>query len=164
MYHNAIKIYNTLLCLYFNDYDNITEEGKEKMGESLILIIYLLKVIGLLNRRKKMQKKVNHSPKKPLLKEKNLRWQKVDHYFDEAIDIPDMPPLEGDEEEMKEGKWLKILTPKKLLTRLDSIISTYKSWKQFIQIKKWNKTNIISFVKHHYKIIKKFYNNLMKSV
>ena len=146
------------------DYDNITEERKEKMGESLILIIYLLKVIDLLNRRKKMQKKVNHSPKKLLLKENILKWQKVDHYFDEAIDIPDMPPLEGDEEEMKEAKWLKILTPKKLLTRLDSIISTYKSWKQFIQIKKWNKTNIISFVKHHYKTIKKFYNNLMKSV
>ena len=164
MYHNAIKIYNTLLCLYFDDYDNITEERKEKMGESIILIIYLLKVIDLLNRRKKMQKKVNHSPKKLLLKEKILRWQKVDHYFDEAIDIPDMPPLEGDEEEMKERKWLEILTPKKLLTRLDSIISTNKSWKQFIQIKKWNKTNITSFVKYLYKIIKKFYNNLMKSI
>ena len=33
MYHNAIKIYNTLLYFYFDDYDNITEEGKEKMGE-----------------------------------------------------------------------------------------------------------------------------------
>ena len=29
-----------------------------------------------------------------------------------------MPPLEGDEEEVKEGKELKILTPNKLSTRL----------------------------------------------
>ena len=29
-----------------------------------------------------------------------------------------MPPLEGDEEEVKEGKELKMLTPNKLLTRL----------------------------------------------
>ena len=30
-----------------------------------------------------------------------------------------MPPLEGEEEELKEGKRLKILTPNKLLTRLN---------------------------------------------
>ena len=36
---------------------------------------------------------------------------------DEFIDIPDMPPLAGDEE-VKKGKRLKILTPNKLLTRL----------------------------------------------
>ena len=29
-----------------------------------------------------------------------------------------MPPLGSDEEEATEGKWLKILTPNKLLTRL----------------------------------------------
>ena len=52
---------------------------------------------------------------------------------DEFIGIPDMPPLEGDEEEVKEGKGLKILTSNKLLTRLP--ILSGQSWKQFIQIK-----------------------------
>ena len=33
-------------------------------------------------------------------------------------DISNMPPLEGDEEEAKAGKGLKILTPNKLLTKL----------------------------------------------
>ena len=33
---------------------------------------------------------------------------------DEFIHIPELPPLEGDEEEVKEGKGLKILTPNKL--------------------------------------------------
>ena len=56
-----------------------------------------------------------------------------------------MPPLEGDEEEVKEGKWLKILTPNKLLTRLPILFSQIKSWKQIEQIKKWNHANNASF-------------------
>ena len=35
---------------------------------------------------------------------------------DEFIDTPDLEALE--DEEVKEGKWLKILTPNKMLTRL----------------------------------------------
>ena len=41
---------------------------------------------------------------------------------DEFIDTPDMQPLEGDEEEVKERKGLEILTPNKFLTRF-SILS-----------------------------------------
>ena len=44
-----------------------------------------------------------------------------------------MPQLEVDEEEVKEGKLLNILTPNKLLSRLSNIINTNKSWKQIIQ-------------------------------
>ena len=29
LYHNAIKLYNTLLSIYFNDYNNITDEEKK---------------------------------------------------------------------------------------------------------------------------------------
>ena len=39
VYHNAIKLYNTLLSIYFNDYDNITDQEKEKMGEKYSLLI-----------------------------------------------------------------------------------------------------------------------------
>ena len=35
---------------------------------------------------------------------------------EESEDLSDRSPLEGDEEEVKEGKGLKILTPNKLLT------------------------------------------------
>ena len=35
------------------------------------------------------------------------------HDFDEFIDLPNILPLEG-EEEVKEGKRLKVLTPNKL--------------------------------------------------
>ena len=37
-----------------------------------------------------------------------------------------MPPLEGDEE-VKEGKGLKILTPNKLLTRLPILLAQIKA-------------------------------------
>ena len=56
-----------------------------------------------------------------------------------------MPLLEGDEEEVKEGKRLKILTPNKLLIRLPISFSQIKSWKQIEQIKKWNHANNASF-------------------
>ena len=36
---------------------------------------------------------------------------------DKSVDLSDMPPLEGDEE-VKEGKGLRILAPNKLLIRL----------------------------------------------
>ena len=34
-----------------------------------------------------------------------------------------MPPLEGNEEEVKEGKGIKILAPNKLLTRLPVLLA-----------------------------------------
>ena len=64
-----------------------------------------------------------------------------------------MPPLEGSEEEVKERKGLKILTPNKLTIRLP-ILLVQKSWKQLIQIK--NKIRQIIHLLYHYnKIIKK---------
>ena len=38
-----------------------------------------------------------------------------------------MPPLEGDEEQVKEGKGLKILSPNKLLTRLPITLTQTKA-------------------------------------
>ena len=71
-----------------------------------------------------------------------------------------MPPLEGDEN-VKEGKELKILTPNKLLTTI-SILST--------QIKAGNNSykfefrQVLYLLYQHNKITKKVYNNLIKSL
>ena len=46
---------------------------------------------------------------------------------DEFVNIPDIPPLEGDEEEGKEGKGLKIFTSNKLLTRLPILLPQIKA-------------------------------------
>ena len=100
----------------------------------MISVIYLLKVIDLLNRRKKIKKKVNHCQKKTIAERVKLRRQKADDDISppdgddsvEFIDIPEMPLLEGDEEEVKKGKGLKILTPNKLLTRLPILLAQMK--------------------------------------
>ena len=57
---------------------------------------------------------------------------------DKFIDIPDIPPLEGDKR-VKEGKGLKILPPNKLLTRLPILLALFcisktKSLKKFTTI------------------------------
>ena len=57
-----------------------------------------------------------------------------------------MPPIEGDEEEVKERKGFKIFNSKQIMNLTSNIINTNKSWKQFIQTKKLNKTNTVSFV------------------
>ena len=41
---------------------------------------------------------------------------------EKSVDSSDMPPLEGDEEEVREGKRTKNLTPNKLLTRLPLLL------------------------------------------
>ena len=45
-----------------------------------------------------------------------------------------MPPLEGDEE-VKEGKLLKILTPKKLLTRFPILLAKTKTRNSSLKLK-----------------------------
>ena len=45
----------------------------------------------------------------------------------ESVDLSDMPTLEGDEEEVQEGKGLKISTPNKLLTRLPILLAQIKA-------------------------------------
>ena len=46
-----------------------------------------------------------------------------------------MPPLEGDEEEIKKGKGLKILTPNELLTRLSVLLAQMKAGNNSYKLK-----------------------------
>ena len=82
---------------------------------------------------------------------------------DEFINIPDVPPLEGDEEEVKEGKGLKILTPNKLLTRLPILLAQIKAGNNSYILK--NEIRQILYLLYQYnKITKKVYNNFIKSL
>ena len=73
-----------------------------------------------------------------------------------------MPPLEGDEEEVKEGKALKVLTLNKLLTRLPILLAQIKAGNNSYKLK--NETiQILYLFYRHNKITKKVYNNLIKS-
>lgn len=69
VYKNVVNLYNTLLAIYFNNYNSITDEEKKMMDKKMVLVIYFLKAPNMMNGTKKMKKKVKHSRKKPLGKE-----------------------------------------------------------------------------------------------
>ena len=87
----------------------------------------------------------------------------VDDNSDKFIDIPDTPPLDDDEEEVKEGKGLKILTPNKLLTRLPIWLAQLKAENNSYKLKNEIR-QILYLLYQHNKIAKKVYNNLIKSL
>ena len=74
-----------------------------------------------------------------------------------------MASLGGGEEEVKEGKELKILTPNKLLTRLPVLSAQIKAENNSYKLK--NKIREIAYLLYqHNEITKKLYNNLIKSL
>ena len=64
-----------------------------------------------------------------------LKGYDYDGWFTEE-ELVDLPPIEDDEEEVKEGKRIKIFNAKQAINQSSNIISTKKIWIQFIQIKK----------------------------
>ena len=81
---------------------------------------------------------------------------------EESIDSSDMPLLEGDEE-VKEGKGLKILTPNKLLTRLSVLLAQIRAGINSYKLK--NEIRQILYILYHRnKITKKVCKNLIKSL
>ena len=105
---NAKNIFSKLLSIYYDDYNDITDEEKEKMGEK-----YNPRNLHLKGQRSIESKKAENSnsqPEEAIDKRVKLRRQKTDNndlfdmssrstddVTDEFNDIPDMPPLEGDE-------------------------------------------------------------------
>ena len=74
-----------------------------------------------------------------------------------------MPPPEGDEEKVKEGKIMKILTPNKLLTRPPVILAQMKAENNSYKLKNEIR-QIVYLLYQHNKFTKKVYNNLIKSL
>ena len=111
--------------------------------------------------KKEDEEKSKSQPEESIAERVKLRRQKADNDSDEFINILDMPSLEDDEEEIKEEKKLKILTPKQLLTRPPTLLAQAKagnnSYKSKNEIRQ-----ILCLLYQHYKITEKVYNNLMK--
>ena len=81
---------------------------------------------------------------------------------EEYEDLPPMPPPDG-EEEVKEGKGLKILTPNKLLTRLPILLAQFHAGSNSYELR--NEIRPLLYILYqHIKITKKIYNNLIKSL
>ena len=85
----------------------------------------------------------------------------TDNDSDEFIDFPDMPLLKCDEQEVKEGRGLQILTPNKLLTRLPILLAQIKVANNSYKLK--NKIRKMCFLLYqNNKFPKKVYNSLIK--
>ena len=65
-----------------------------------------------------------------------------------------MPPLEGDEEEVKEGKGLRTLTPNKLLTQLPILLAQIKAGNISYELK--NEIKYYIYFTNTIKSLKKF--------
>ena len=82
-------------------------------------------------------------------------WSENEELTDkeESVDSSDMPPLEDDEEEVKEGKGLKILTPNKFLARLPILLAQIKTGNNSYKLKMEIK-QILYLLYQHDKIAK----------
>ena len=91
-------------------------------------------------------------------------WSENEELTDkeESVDSSDMPPLEDDEEEVKDGKGLKILTTNKFLARLPILLAQIKTGNNSYKLKMEIK-QVLYLLYQHDKIAKKVYNNLIKS-
>ena len=74
-----------------------------------------------------------------------------------------MQPLDSDEEGVKEGKGLKILTPNRFLTRLPVLLAQIRAGNNSNKLKNEIR-QVLYLLYQHNKITKKVYNNLMKSL
>ena len=68
---------------------------------------------------------------------------------EESVDLPDMPPLEGDEEEVQEGKRLEILTPNNLLTRLPIFLAQINAGNNSNKLKNEIRQILYSLYQHN---------------
>ena len=135
MYNNASELYNNYLEIYFDECKVLSNAKKEELGNkcdsaNLFLATY------------------NYD-----LWNKNGELTDTTIKSDKEESAEDVPALEGDEE-VKEGKGLKILTANKLLTRLP-LLAQVKTGNNSYKLK--NKIRqILHLLYQHNKLIKTF--------
>ena len=94
-------------------------------------------------------------------------WRKSDKTLqgdkEEIIDILSMSLLEDNEEKVKEGKAIKILTQRKLITRLPVLLAQIKAGNNSNKLKSEIR-EIVYLLYQYHKITKKLYNSLINSL
>ena len=123
-------------------------------SDSKLLEIYFKEYYGLLNAKKR-----NMVPKYDLA---NLTIDLYDYSEWYKQQLGNLPPLESDEDEVKEGKGIKCLILNKLLTRFPILLAQIKAGNNLYKLK--NKIRKIAYLFcQHNEIAKKICNNLIKS-
>ena len=138
MYDNASEMYHEEIDIYFDQCIALSDNRKRKLGNKYDPINLLLKAYdyGVWFENEELINTIRKSDEEELT---DKIWKS--NNGDPAV-LLDMSPLKVDEE-VKEGKGLKILTPNKLLTKLP-ILAKVKAGNNSYKLK--NETNTISFV------------------
>ena len=136
--------------------------GKIK-GKGKVYNMYHYKEYNKLSDAKKNKLDQEFKPINLKLKDYDYGGWFTEEELDDEEKLDELPPLEGNEEEIKEGKGLKILTPNKLLIRFPTLLAQIKagsnSYKLKIEIRQ-----IQYPLYQHNKITKNVYNKLIKSL
>ena len=148
VYDSVSELYNKYLGIYFDQYMTLSDAREKNLGNK-------------------------HNPINSFLETYNYNWwfengesynttsRKSDK--EESIDLSHMSPQEGVEEEVKQGKELKTLTPNKLLTRFPILLAQMKAGNNSCKLK--IETRQILYLSYqHNKITKNVYNNYIKSL
>ena len=142
MYDTASELYNVFLEIYHDKYNKFPDAKKRKLDDKYNPKNFFLDgydySVSSENEGKSTDK-------------------------EEFEDLSRMPPLEGDEEEVKEGKGSKILTPSKLLTRLPILSAQIKAGNSSYKLKNEIR-QILYLLYQHNKSTKEVYSNLIKSL
>ena len=107
MYDTASKLYNDFLGIYFDEYSELPDAKRNEMESKYDLN--------------------NLFPERYNYHDcfENEEW--TDTKRESHKEESDMQPLEAGEEQVKEGKGLKPLTPNKFLTRLPILLAQIKA-------------------------------------
>ena len=111
----ASLLYNELLEIYYDEYYYLSHTKRKKMNRK-----YKPKKLFIKGYDYSMWSKHEEESTD---KESTDEEESTDK--EESVDLSDMPPLEGDEE-VKEGKGIKISTPNKLLNRVPILLAQTK--------------------------------------
>ena len=152
MYDKASDLYNDLLAIYFNEYNQLSVAKRNKMKHKYDPIKLFLETCNY-----DVWFENEKSTDKEELSDTTRKSDKKD-----SVDLSDMPALEGDEE-VKKRTGLKILTPNKLLTRLSVLVAQRKARNNSYKLKNEIR-QILDLLYQHNKITEIVYNNLIKSL
>ena len=133
VYNNALNLCNKLLSIYFNDYNNITNEKKEQMNKKYDPNNLLIKGYKFIDSKKVDEEKSKSQPEETIAERVKLIRQKADDK-----DLTDTSSLEGDDNSdrrrcrSKRKERIKTLDSKQIINQTSNIISTSTSWKHFL--------------------------------
>ena len=131
MINTTWKLYDKLLNRYKIQYDKLSEDSKKR--------------VDVLNKPEMLALDFDEDHLSPIEADEEVKSEPEETFWKNKI---------KSSKEKNNRNRVKSFHLKQIINQTYNIISTNKSWKQFIQIKKWNQTNMYLLYQHN-KITKK---------